>query len=52
MIKKDDKPLAVRVASNTRVGRGMGPRNGTGPRARAGLCSGPTAAGQIAACGR
>ena len=53
-VKKDGKPVAVKIASDVRVGPGMGPRGiGAKPRqARAGLCSAPTAAEKIAACGR
>ncbi len=48
VVKKDGKPVAASV-SNTTV---RGPRNGTGPRARMGLCPNITAAEQIAACGK
>ena len=45
IVKKDDKPVAAKVT----VGRGMGrgPRDGTGPRAQAGLCPRTNAIDQI-----
>ena len=54
VVKKDNKPVAASISS-TRVvptGSRRGPRNGTGPRARMGLCPNINAADQIAACGK
>ena len=47
VVKKDGKPVAAKVTSVRR-----GPRNGTGPRARAGLCSGIDALSQITSKGK
>ena len=56
VVKKEGKPVAASVSNTTvrgpRDGSRMGSRNGTGPRARMGLCPNITAAEQIAACGK
>ena len=49
VIKKDDKPVVAKVTTN-RPRRGR--RDGTGPRARAGLCPNNSAIEQIASACR
>jgi len=52
VVKKNGEPVAASV-SVSRGGSRMGPRNGTGPRARAGLCPRVSASDQVAlACRR
>ena len=52
VIKKDSKPVVAKVTTGGR-GMGRGPRNGTGPRARVGVCPRVSASDQIAlACRR
>ena len=53
VVKKNGNPVAASISNARPVrGRRIGPRNGTGPRARVGLCPNVTAADQIAACGK